>query len=260
MEVFGYSERGIIDALFYSIYFSKGTNLTSNLLLKNLLEKTRMPLIGDREWGNILEGFDDYEVYIENTMSEFGDPDVVILCKKEGNYAGCIFIEAKVSKSGAVLKGEFNRFVTEVVKPKGAARAGTSSLLFSQLSLKWLSINKAVKGFVDNSSMGKLLALNLSPPKSGRKIGSNNIATDLFNKIKTIDSDDIYFVALVPDRGAILNSHFKTAILPELSALLGNSQVSRWGYLTWQDVEHFCNKSNFTHCMAMFNYNKGHIY
>lgn len=266
MKLFGYSERGMVDAILYSLYFEGNFNGTRNDLLIGLLGKIKMPRIPETTWSNLLTNSDEFEVYIENTLSEFGNPDIVILCKQSDKYSACIFIEAKVSREKDVIIREFDKFCSQIVERKGLADKGTSSLLFSQLCLKWLMKIKTANGHVSNADMGKLLALNLSKSSQsskleiGRKIGSNNIATGLLDKIESIDSNKTYYVALIPDQGKNLHDYYVNEVLPELSSLLNGASVDGWGYFTWKDVEDFCIGSGLTHCKDMFDYNKGHIY
>ncbi len=99
MEIIGYSERGIINSLIFSI----GED-------KNLMDKF-VQLLNIEE----LKGMDnpvDYEILLEQSFSGFGSADLIIIIE----YKDCkkvVFIEGKVKTSQTrtwSLKRQFEQF------------------------------------------------------------------------------------------------------------------------------------------------------
>ena len=87
MEILGYSERGVINALFYDLLNSpksKQLNLISELL-------SNVIFINKKEKFNI----SCCQVFIEQSFSDFGDSDILLLIKNNKKKQA-IFLEAKV--------------------------------------------------------------------------------------------------------------------------------------------------------------------
>ena len=70
MKILGYSERGIINALFYEIRYSK----QPETLLGELISKIKFPFLDDFSLSVV-----NSEIFIEQSFSDFGDSDVLIL-------------------------------------------------------------------------------------------------------------------------------------------------------------------------------------
>jgi hypothetical protein len=92
-HIHGYSKRGVVNAVFETI----AGHADANRLLEKLLGRTAMWSSGSRlPWK---EGWvEDFEIYVGPSLSDFGDPDVLLLVKHRdldlGWYA--FFIEAKM--------------------------------------------------------------------------------------------------------------------------------------------------------------------
>jgi hypothetical protein len=71
MKILAYSERGLINSLFYEIMYSGNNSIA---LLKNLLGK-----IIFRDKQNKVIDFSDATIMLEQSFSDFGDCDVVLL-------------------------------------------------------------------------------------------------------------------------------------------------------------------------------------
>ena len=92
-----YSERGMVNA--WLTFIDKARN--NNYLLKKSLEGA-FPILNDSAEISLLKWLDLPEdavvnIYIEPSLSEFGNPDAVILiCDKNRKYRRVLFIEAKM--------------------------------------------------------------------------------------------------------------------------------------------------------------------
>ena len=69
MRIIGYSERGAMNALFYGMALDKEQGEES---MKTFLKLAKIK-------GN----FTDFELYNEFSLSDFGDPDLMIIAKNE---------------------------------------------------------------------------------------------------------------------------------------------------------------------------------
>ena len=83
MRIIGYSERGAMNALFYGMALDKEQGEES---MKAFLKLAKIK-------GN----FTDFELYNEFSLSDFGDPDLMIIAKNEDSEYVVFFIEAKAS-------------------------------------------------------------------------------------------------------------------------------------------------------------------
>jgi hypothetical protein len=160
-ELLGYSERGIINSLFYELsYKDRDGNL-----LGQLLDEVYFP-----DWKGSFK-VSEVTILIEQSFSDFGDADVVLLIKN-GNHKQRIFIEAKVrtyEKREWKIDKEFENFKAGI-EPKKLS----SSNLFTQLYHKHrLADGIAEMGVDDVASKGLLFPA--CSTKSTRKLGKNKI-------------------------------------------------------------------------------------
>ena len=87
MQVIGYSERGVLNALLYEISYSSAPSE----LLSDLVSHMVFPFTGSRP------PTAEADVLIEQSFSDFGDADALILFDKDVAPSCSIFVEAKVS-------------------------------------------------------------------------------------------------------------------------------------------------------------------
>ena len=100
MEILGYSERGIINSLFYEMKFSQN-NLQ---LFSDFLSLFSFP------YRAVNFQISDAKILIEQSFSDFGDADAVVLVENK-SWKQAMFIEAKVRafKNWQILI-EFEKF------------------------------------------------------------------------------------------------------------------------------------------------------
>ena len=124
IEILGYSERGVINALFYDILNSP--NQTK--LISDLLE------LANEEFDfNISK----CKILIEQSFSDFGDSDVLLLVENNGKKQA-IFLEAKVKTFNGkwdIVK-EFTKFKDLKGKDRNGNKIIPTSNLFTQLYFK----------------------------------------------------------------------------------------------------------------------------
>jgi hypothetical protein len=267
VEIGGYSERGIVNALFYDIAFSeKALALLADFL--NIL--TLFPDNNLKEYINHFHTITDAKILIEQSLSDFGDPDVILLLSggdgKDNSpiWKCAIFIEAKVSTSQGSqwsIKKE-----GDLVKPTERNKINSSNL-FIQLHHKAIfakSLNNP-DITIEYLQTDGVKFPELST-KTCRKLGLNPTVKEAVIKIKSYISDLApLFIAIVPvnyddmnnflnDPGNRINIDMKKLFDP-----IAPWSTKGWGYITWLQIEKFCSNNNLKNAMHVFNVNRKQI-
>jgi len=246
MKVTGYSERGAVNALFYELAYS-GNALH---LLEQFLALADFPV--HKQLGT---GLTDAHVLIEQSLSDFGDADAILLLDA-GEAKAAIFIEAKVKPSQKV-EWTLDREFTNFEKGCHSDKELSSSNLFTQLYHK--------SRFIDGLRSGGIHALQSGigfpecSKKRVRKIGNNPVVLSAVKAIEPYRENAWYF-SLVPDKPSSVRSFFNR--FSSIAWPLDSSGVdaSRWGGLTWEQVAEFCNNFNLKSTNWVLEFNKGQIY
>jgi hypothetical protein len=229
MKILGYSERGIINSLLFTIGDDK--ELMSKFInLMNLPEPFQL--------GNPI----DYTVLLEQSFSRFGDSDLVIIIHYEKPLDNkVLFIEGKVKTSNGSwnIQSQYDKYIKHKFK-KDKTKDYWSNL-FSQLYLKKLLIDNWNNiAYVENFEINSDLLGN-------RKIGSNKVVLEAFKLIKC-DKKNAFYIGLIPTRETEFKN-FKGIMDFEMSFLL------------WKKVHDFCKREEkLKNVMDIFEYNKGQIY
>ena len=181
MNIIGYSERGVMNALFYGIALKQDIESMKNFLKEAGIE----------------EDYDDYTVYSEFSLSDFGDPDMVIIADKKGGGKEVIFIEAKVSVGNTFkLTDQYNKHKNYIEQEE--YKSGNSSNLFFQLRQKYYFFQ--TKGDVNKQkdfNIPRLIKCYDRHLKQERRIGNNEVVLKFANCIKNCDS--AHYVAIIPE-------------------------------------------------------------
>ena len=242
--VLGYSERGIMNALFYEIQ-----NLaTPNRLLGELLSLTEFPYRSKID-NNVMAS----EILIEQSFSNFGDADLVLLINT-GKQKISIFAEAKVKPAQSskwTIEDEFEKFVN------GVESKLNSSNLFTQLYHKLRMINSLSKGGLPVLQNG--LSFPGCSSRPIRKIGSNPVVLRAIEMISQ-HLDDVYYLAIVPDSPKNLDDFFENKFQLMGFSNLPEGDVDSFGYLAWSDIKKFCVSQKLDSTLRVFNYNEGQIF
>ena len=258
----GYSERGMLNSLLHEMSY-RGDSLR---LLGELLGQVRFPF---RKHAPQVEPVRAAEVIVEQSLSDFGDADCVILLDHNDN-SQTVFVEAKVTTSqtpSLYFKREFDFFRRDVGRD---GRLGGD--LFSQLYRK-LILAKALVGFgFDKVVANGIEVENDKEYRSGtvRKLGGNPVVLRAARKI-AVHLSDVLLVAVVPlgksdPKGTeefvasarrLLgeNEH----IGDELGLALWKDFLRGFGLLTWLQVEEFCAEHHLDNTMGAFHHNAGQI-
>lgn len=244
MEILGYSERGLLNSLFFEMKYVKNSIRAFN----DFLSLITFP------FGGVDYSISNIAVLIEQSFSDFGDADAVLLLDNKKDKQA-IFIEAKVKtalRKSWNLYGEFMRFEARIVKNKVS-----SSNLFTQIYHKL----RLVEGL--NKGGKKYLESGITfPPfssKTKRKIGCNEVVLRAIEKVEPY-TEQTYYVALVPDQKTNVENFFSTYIEKRIPLDLSYDDLKHWGYLTWEEVEGFCRKKDLRETIKVFDFNKGQVY
>ncbi len=230
MKILGYSERGIINSLVFSI----GED-------KELMDEF-ISLINIPEIEKLKDTAKDYTILLEQSFSRFGDADLVIIIhykKPENNKV--LFIEGKVKTSSGNwnIQYQFDKYDDEEQYKKKEKYSGYSSNLFFQLYLKQLLFN--------NFTISEFEKGVIEPKFDDiRKIGENKVVLKAIKKIKKCKV--AYYIGLIPTKQVDIDK-FESKIDFDMH------------FLSWEKVYEFCkNEQKLKKVVKIFKYNKGQIY
>lgn len=243
IEILGYSERGIINLLFYEILFSEN-NLQ---LINDFLSLVSFP------YRKVNFSISDVTVLIEQSFSDFGNPDAVLLINNDGKKQ-VIFVEAKVKTSQKPywkIYEEFEAFRT------GIYGKMDSSNLFTQFYHKVRFIKALQNGGITMLKDG--IPFPECSSKTVRKIGDNKVVLKAVDQL-TEYSKDVLFIALVPDDISSLRDFYIDTLKDYNPEELEDWEVVNWGYISWAQVKEFCDKYFLKTTLKTFEFNEEQIY
>jgi hypothetical protein len=235
MKVIGYSERGMVNALFYEINYS----LAPESLLEGLLSRVAFPFLD-----TVRHRVHEAEVLIEQSFSDFGIADVLLLLKTQSG-AISVFVEAKAGTGWSIEK-EFRGFVD------GAQTQVSSSNLFTQLYHKVRLVTGLRQGGIP--ALKKGLTFPQSSTKRIRKIGGNQVVLNAVSLLAE-HLDETYYVALVPEPTDNFDRFFPSLLTWVPPADYLDWDVGAFGYLSWSGVEGFCSENDLINTRHVLEFN-----
>ncbi|GMO30994.1 MAG: hypothetical protein Ta2B_12000 [Termitinemataceae bacterium] len=239
MAIYGYSERGVVNAMAY--YLNANSKYLHGFIeiLGFSLEK--------KDYG------EDYEILVDQSFSDFGVSDLIIILDNKSDKKIVVFIECKIKTSQGTynINNEFNK-IDKAIKESDKI-TGISSNLFVQLYYKHLLI-VTDGGKCKEPNVNEIFKKSKGNP---RIIGGNDIVKGAFNKIK--NASDYYYVAIVPTAPNEMNSEEFKKKIDELGTM-GMSMPSENAYLCyWGNIEKYFSDPASEVSVA-FKYNDGQIY
>ena len=244
MKIMGYSERGIVSSLFNEIAFSAN----SYDLLSRLLRLVVSPFA---EIG--LSEIQEAKLLIEQSFSDFGDLDALLLLTHDGKRLS-LFFEAKVKTlhtSAWSIDEEWDKF------SKGIESRVSSSNLFTQLYHKVRLVEGLRVGGIHGLQIG--LEFPRCSTKSLRKIGKNEVVLRAVNLLQQ-HLDNVFYIGLVPEESLRANQFFKNVLRHSAPEGFIGWDIRNYGYIIWADVEQFCVQNNLENTLGVFSHNKEQIY
>lgn len=236
LEVVGYSERGMINALCYEMKYSRD----GLKLLREFLRLCTFP--------HSSPDFDHFrfaKFFVEQSFSDFGDLDLLILLQGDCNQAVCIEAKVKTFQSNWSVQLEWAKF-------KDAQRySECRSNLFVQLYRKMRLLRKLQNASAEIE--GDILSRRWS-------LGRNAIVQRAAEELSEHCSKT-WLVALVPDEKDGAEMIFRTAVSCPPQGFPDWSHATM-GYLTWQQLEAHCREhaEDWPNTLANFEFNRGQIF
>ena len=204
MEIIGYSERGAMNALFYGIALKEDKQAMEEFL----------------KLADVKEHYNDYTLYLEFSLSEFGSPDLVIIAKDKDGNKTVFFVEAKASCGKYYNLGdEYNRH-NEYIK-KGNKPDGHASNLFFQLRQKYHFFNGKADRELMQLSNEQRERLTGSRGRS-RQLGANAIVKTFAKELKD-NAKCAKYIAIIPEQN-------NTPLMPD------NRMGFSIHYVTWEQI------------------------
>ena len=237
IQVRGYSERGMINAICYEIRYSPN----GLKLLRDLLGLCTFPHAKPD-----FTSFHSATIVIEQSFSDFGDLDLLIML--DGDCTQSICIEAKVKTSDANYWSVQNEWKT-FRSPRNLK--DRRSNLFSQLYRK-MRLLKKVRN-MDEEMAEDALSRRWS-------LGKNAVIRKAAHAISN-NCSEAWMIALVPESKTAAHAFFET----ELSSPppgLPDWQYTHFGYLTWEEFAAHCkdHAAEWPETLANLEYNRGQIF
>jgi hypothetical protein len=244
MQLIGYSERGVLNALLYEIAYSSAPSE----LLSDLVSHMVFPFTESRPPPA------EADVLIEQSFSDFGDADALILFTEDVAPSCSIFVEAKVKSYQATdwsIGKEFKRFQS------GLQGTASSSNLFTQMYHKYRLVQSLQQGGSETLKQGVVFPDWSS--KQRRKIGANKVVLEAVRRLQN-RIGQVFYVALVPEQPERVEAFCRSALDRGKVAGVPDWDISTWGYLTWSQVEGFCEAKRLKRTLEVFCFNRGQIY
>lgn len=244
MQLYGYSERGVLNTLFNEIAYSE----TPEALLLGMLNVAVFPRRQDK-----LKSVTKASILLEQSLSDFGDADAITLLETaEGSTT--VFIEAKVKSSqasGWTIQGEYQKFTGGL-----ASKVGSSNL-FTQLYHKVRFVTALKHGGLNSLCDGVPF-----PPSSTRpirKIGGNKVVLRAVNLISP-HIGNVRYLAVVPDSPDPVRAFFEFTLSESGPAGYDGWDIQDYGCICWPQIEEFCRVEGLVNSLRVFDFNRGQIY
>ncbi len=240
MELKSYSERGLINSLIYEIHY----HIQSTVLLNEFMNLIYFPK--NKYTGQII----DYTIYVEQSLSQFGDSDLIFLLETINDDKITVFGEAKVKtceKDKWLIALEFEEF------KKGLKNTLNSSNLFTQLYHKFKFQKASCNELKNGIKFPKFSTRKI------RKIGCNDVVNKATEEIKK-HSNKVFYLSIVPDSIINITDFYRNILSKFSSGIIPDFDVENYCFITWHSINEFCAKHHLTNTLECFKHNKNQIY
>jgi len=251
VQLLGYSERGFINAFFYGVFHYPDPSD----IIRAFLKLANWPLLEARP--PMIEAATVDIIMIEQSFSDFGDADVLILVSTPQEKVA-VFCEAKRGKPWK-LKTEWNKFKKRFQNDK----AGDESNVFRQLYYK----QRMVQGFAAGDDLDTGIEFDgvLRPVRGTRrrKIGKNKVVLKAADKLKPYVGS-AYYLILTPESWgneikAVLQEARDFGPPPNDPKPTG-WDITRWSVISLRDVVQLCTDKHLDHAAAVAAFNEGQLF
>jgi hypothetical protein len=144
---------------------------------------------------------------------------------------------------------------------KGINDKVSSSNLFVQLYHK-VRLMKAIReSGIEDLKKGKPVRFPKCSSKIDRKVGKNNVVIKALEMLDQYKNDS-YFVGIVPDQDENVRKFVKEKLIKFSPPQDDHWEwdIKNWGFMTWGQVEKYCEKEGLMQTRENFKFNKGQIY
>ena len=218
VDLIGYSERGMMNAISEDLAHSGSPALVSEFLSQFAFQTLPPPV-----WTEIKQ----VRILVEQSFSDFGDADMLILIEHTDQSRKAVFVEAKVSNdtnSWETIEKRWEEF--RCILDDGE---GSTSNLLVQLHRKVRLVEKLRNG-TDQFAVDRLI------PRGS--LGTNQTVGKAAELVRTfVCESDVYFVAILPDTTDALTQFFSEELSSaSLSEKLPCWSVQNFGFLSWHKL------------------------
>lgn len=232
-----YGERGIINSIVTHLH--RDPSLFP-ILMKTLLKVIKWAKETNQHW---VERISDARIIVELGLAQFGDPDLIIVCKTDEGEIHCLFIEAKAKTYEE----------SAIANEKGMAFPGFNSSINGQISLKY-RFAKALNAYKEGDNLiaePENIFLQYEKQlkdgnKTPRKIEKRKILEDIIRPLGLLGLKDGYFhyVALTWDRedhvffgGKNRDKSLLPLFLDENGNDIHSQMIERLGWVGYRQLE-----------------------
>jgi hypothetical protein len=242
VRLLGYSERGMVNALCYDIAHSdEAVAAVSTFLSWFDFPGSERPNISNIHNATIL---------VEQSFSDFGDLDLLVLIENKDNTRQAVLIESKVSndtKSWSTVEDRWDEFLKMFV----GGECNTSNL--------FVQLHRKVRLIQYLSESKDQFDIDLFVPRGS--IGKNNVVHRAVDELKNyITSGNVWFGAILPDDPTDLEIFSRDTLqTAPISQNLPSWNAGRWGFLSWRTI-YENTKQGWPRTQDAFEWNHGQIF
>lgn len=239
VDLLGYSERGMVNALCYDM--AKSTEAVSDFLSWFDFPGVKQPNFSNIKNATLL---------VEQSFSDFGDLDLLILIESTDKALQAVLIEAKVSndtRSWATVEDRWNEFLMMF-----DGSDWDTSNLFVQLHRKVRLIKSLSKPEAEFDA-------DLFVPRGS--IGQNTVVQKANAELKKYIKDgNVWFGAILPDDSADLEAFSRDTLqTATVVQRLPCWNTCNWGFLSWRAIDDNT-KQDWPRTQEAFEWNERQIY
>lgn len=216
-----YGERGIVNGIILDI---KDDIEKQKKFLKaiKLADKSNLPWVDDAT---------HFDWFIEPSLSQFGNPDIILTVITKRNITYAFFIEAKIiayDSSSCPLDSKLTLDKYD---------NGVASKLNVQLAFKYRFVEAMMGGLNSLGIIEESEEVAEQYNDDPRKLKLNKLCDHINKKLLGgIDKDNIYYIALTNDKNS--SEPFKNEdTLPPITRLNWEKNKNKFGFLTYNSLE-----------------------
>jgi hypothetical protein len=243
VRLLGYSERGMVNALCDDMAHS----LLPVSAVSSFLSWFDFPNAVQPDFSNI----ENATLLVEQSFSDFGDLDLLILVKNKDQLLQAVLIEAKVSNDTSSWVTVEDRWAEFLGMFDGGGDWNTSNL-FVQLHRKVRLVDflPLLPGQFD---------ADLFVPRGS--LGQNAVVRRAVDELKKYIKDgNVWFGAILPDAASDLEAFSRDTLrTSSITERLPRWNTNRWGFLSWQTIEQNT-KQVWPRTRDAFKWNRGQVY